>query len=235
MGRRLSLFSGCSLFLLALAILIPRSFAQDIFVTPVANAPFSAVVNIERSIVQRDGSVVALKNFREIGRDAKGRIHNELREPVPASSSKTPRLVGVHIFDPQTRVSTRIDARKKVFWTTVGSHPPSTEPPSMRYSAPPGESLPNEFVREEDLGMRDIEGVEAHGIRQIQTLPGDGDDKEIEVVDEYWYSADLRINLFIKHSDPRTGTKTMTVSQITRTEPDPAFFEVPEGYKQIGN
>jgi hypothetical protein len=234
MRRRLSLSSGCSLFFLAVAILTPRSSAQDIFVTPVANAPFSAVVNIERTIVQKDGSLVEIKNFREIGRDAKGRIHNEARMAVPASSTQTPQLWHVHIFDPQTRVSIQIDPRKKVFWTTVGNHPPATEPPSMRFSAPEGESLPNEFAREEDLGTRDFDGIEAHGIRQTQPLPADTEGKEIDVVDEYWYSADLRINLFIKHSDPRTGTKTMTVTQITRTEPDPAFFEVPEGYKQIG-
>jgi hypothetical protein len=34
----------------------------------------------------------------------------------------------------------------------------------------------------------------------------------------------------IKHSDPRKAMTTMTVAQVTRTEPDPAFFEVPEGY-----
>jgi len=141
----------------------------------------------------------------------------------------------VHLYDPQTRLSTEIDIRKKTFWTQVMNHPPSTEPPSMRFSAPEGEALPNEFVKEDDLGTRDIEGVEAHGIRQTQTLPADADGKQVEVVDEYWYSADLRINLFIKHSDPRTGTKTMTVNQISRTEPDPSFFEIPEGYKQIGN
>jgi len=26
----------------------------------------------------------------------------------------------------------------------------------------------------------------------------------------------------------------MTVAQVTRTEPDPAFFEVPEGYTHFG-
>jgi hypothetical protein len=38
----------------------------------------------------------------------------------------------------------------------------------------------------------------------------------------------------IKNSDPRKGTTTMTVAQVTRTEPDPALFEVPEGYTHFG-
>ena len=54
------------------------------------------------------------------------------------------------------------------------------------------------------------------------------------ITDEYWYSDDLRINLIIKHSDPRTGSVTMTVTQVIRTEPDSARFEIPDGYKPTG-
>jgi len=235
MRARLSLSLTSSFFLLAVAVLIPRSSAQDIFITPVANAPFSAVVNIERSIMKKDVSVVEIRNLREIGRDRQGRIHNESREAVPASSAQTPRLRHVHLYDPQTRLSTEIDPRNRIFWTRVVNHPPSAEPPSLRFSAPEGQAPPNEFVKEDDLGVREIEGVSAHGLRQTQTLPADTDGTAIEIVDEYWYSSELRINLLIKHSDPRTGTQTVTVGQITRTEPDPAFFEVPEGYTQRGN
>lgn len=206
--------------------------AQDIFVTPIANAPFSAVINVERAIINNDGSVIQLKNVRNIGRDSQGRIHNESREPVPASSTKTPQLLHIHLYDPQTRISTNIDPRKRAYWSVVLDHPPATEPPSLRFAAPEGQAPPNEFAKEEDLGIREIEGVSAHGIRQMQTIPADADGKEIVVTDEYWYSADLRMNLLIKHDDPRSGSKTMTVNEIRRTEPDPAFFEVPEGYKR---
>jgi hypothetical protein len=208
--------------------------AQDIFVTPVANAPFSAVINVERTIINNDGSVMQFKNVRHIGRDSQGRVHNESREPVPASSTKTPQLLHIHLYDPQTRISTDIDPGRHVYWTVVLNHPPATEPPSLRFSAPDGQAPPNEFAKEEDLGTREIEGVSAHGIRQTQSIPDSGG-KEIVVTDEYWYSADLRINLLIKHTDPRSGNKTMTVNEITRTEPDRAFFEVPEGYKRTGN
>jgi hypothetical protein len=229
------------LYALYLVVLLAIAFAsvfasgQDIFVTPVANAPFTAVVNIERSIINKDGSVIQLKNIRNIGRDSQGRIHNESRAPVPVSSTQTPQLLYIHLYDPQTRISTEILPGKKTFWTQVTNHPPSTEPPSIRFSAPEGQAPANDFAKEEDLGTREMEGVSAHGIRQTQTIPADANGKEIVITDEYWYSADLRINLLIKHSDPRSGSKTMTVSQITRTEPDPAFFEVPEGYDRRGN
>ena len=233
MSSRPFLPAVCSLLLLAFSSV--GVGAQDIFVTPVANAPFSAVINIERTIINADGSVVQLKNVRNIGRDSQGRIHNELRAPVPASSTKTPQLLRIHLYDPQTRISTYIDPIRHVYWTAVLDHPPATEPPSLRFAAPDGQAPPNEFAKEEDLGTHEMEGVSAHGIRQTQTIPADTGGKEIIVTDEYWYSADLRINLLIKHNDPRSGSKAMTVEKITRTEPDPALFEVPEGYKRTGN
>lgn len=211
------------------------AYAQDIFVTPVPNAPFSAVINIERTVINKDGSVLQFKNVRNIARDSQGRIHNESRVPVPASSTERPQVLQIHLYDPQTRISTQIDPSKQIFWTQVLNHPPATEPPSLRFSAPDGQAPPNEFAKEEDLGTREMDGVSAHGIRQTQIIPAEAGGKEIVITDEYWYSTDLRINLLVKHDDPRSGSKTMTVNQITRTEPDPAFFEVPEGYKRTGN
>jgi hypothetical protein len=231
MPTRLSL--SCSI-LLALAIPLPRASAQSFFMTPVPNAPFSGVVNIERTVVHKDGSVTHFKSTREVARDIRGRIHNELRALIPVSSTATPSLLNVHLYDPQTRISTEIDVQKRTFWTTTVSHPPSTEPPSIRFAAPDGNAPPSQFTQQEDLGIREIEGVPAHGIRQTQTVTDENDGKEVVITDEYWYSQDLRINLMIKHSDPRKGMSTLTVAQITRTEPDPALFEVPEGYTHPG-
>jgi len=110
-------------------------------------------------------------------------------------------------------------------------------PPAFLDASPTGDSLPqNEFTKKEDLGIRDIEGLSAHGVRESQTIPDEssGRNKEIVITDEYWYSDDLRINLKIKHSDPRTGTVTITVAQITRTEPDLVLFEIPDGYRKVG-
>lgn len=234
MRERSSLLFLSSLFLLALAASVPLASAQDgpdIFVTPVPNAPFSAVVVVERSVVRPDGQVGQFKTIREIGRDSQGRIHNERRALVPANSTKTPELIRIHLYDPATRTSAMLYPRKKIYWTATVNHPPSTVPPNMIYSAPPGSSASqNEFTREEDLGVREFDGVSAHGVRELQTIPTDNG-KDAVITDEYWYSDDLRINLMVKHSDPRSGSVTLTVSQLTRAEPDRAFFEIPENYK----
>jgi hypothetical protein len=226
--------SFSSLVLLAVAIATPAAAAQDIFVTPIPNAPFSGVVNVERSYVRPDGSIVNFKTMREIGRDSRGRIHNESRVLVPVSDTNPPLVVRIHLYDPQTRISTMLNPQEQTFWTVTVNHPPSTAPPGPLYGSASGQGLPpNEFTKEEDLGVRELEGLLAHGFRETQTIPAEngGTGKETVITDEYWYSNDLRINLMVKHSDPRTGTVTMTVAQVARTEPDPSVFEIPDGYK----
>jgi hypothetical protein len=232
--RSLCLLNAISgLVLLVAATTAP---AQDIFVTPTPGVPFSATINVERSMTQPDGSAISLKTIRNIGRDSGGRIHNESRALVPLLDTKEPQILSIHLYDPQTRISTMLDPQERTFRTQTVNRPPATVPPAF-LASPTADTLPqNEFTTKEDLGIRDIEGLPAHGVRQTQTIHAGSNEtnKEIVVTDEYWYSDDLRMNLMIKHSDPRTGTLTITVAQITRSEPDPALFEIPQSYRRVG-
>ena len=170
MPTRLSLTSVSCTVLLAVAISSTRASAQSFFMTPIPNVPFSGVVKIERTIVRKDGSVMQFRSTLEVARDTRGRIHNELRALIPVSNTDMPELLNIHLYDPQTRISTDINVRKRTFWTRTMNHPPATEPPSIRFAAPDGNAPPNEFTKQEDLGIREIEGVPAHGIRQTQTV-----------------------------------------------------------------
>jgi hypothetical protein len=227
-----------SFLILAISTTLSQAQARtDIFVTPVPNAPFTAVINVERSLVLRDGSTSHLKTIREIGRDSRGRIYNEGRALLSAVDTSTPQVIRVHLYDPQTRVTTMLNAQTRTYWTGTVDRPPETVPPTL-LSSPAGNSLPqNEFTKEEDLGSRQMEGLPVRGIRETQTIPAEssGTGKDVVVSDEFWYSDDLRINLLIRHSDPRTGSVTMTVTHVARTEPDPAHFEIPAGYTRAGS
>lgn len=221
--------------LLALASVDPTTLAQaqDIFVTPVPNAPFSATVEVQRSLVEPDEGAVQLKTIRQIARDNRGRIYNETRELLPITSSETPSIRRIRIYDPETRVSTTLDPRNKSYWTMVVNRPPSTVPPALAAS-PSGNALPaRAFSKKEDLGTIQMQGLPVHGVREIQNIPAasSGTGKEVTVTDEYWYSEDLRMNLQMKHNDPRMGSIAMTVTQISRHEPSSALFEIPQGYK----
>lgn len=238
MSSRLSLTLGLCLFF-TFAATVPAAQAQrgpDIFVTPIPNAPFTAIVQVERSIVHPDGTMTRMKTFRQIGRDGHGRIYNEMRILVSAETDQTPKIASIHLYDPQTRVSTMLNVLDKTFWTMTVNRPPATVPPGPLDATPAGNTLQqNEFTTKDDLGIKDFSGTSAHGVRTVQKIPVEGSSGTVVVTDEYWYSDDLRINLLIKHNDPRSGSATLTVVKIQRAEPDPAMFEIPQDYRRAAN
>lgn len=94
----------------------------------------------------------------------------------------------------------------------------------------------NKFdTRTEELGSRDFDGVSAEGTRRVTTIPEGaiGNERPIEVVYERWYSKELGLVVYSKHSDPRFGEQTYRVTNIVRSEPDPSLFSVPHGYRVL--
>jgi hypothetical protein len=145
--------------------------------------------------------------------------------------------MSIHLYDPQTRVSTMVYPQQKLFSAGMVNRPPETVPPSQLYASPAGNSLPlSQFTQEKDLGTHRLDGLPVHGVRETQTIPASqsGTGKTVVITDEYWYSDDLRINMVMKHDDPRTGSMTMTVTQVSQDEPDPGLFQIPEGFKEMG-
>lgn len=224
-------------FLLFLpAPLLRAQAARGIFVTPIPNLPFSATVTVERSVMQADGSFLQLTSTRQIARDTQGRIHNEFRPLVPASAGVTPPVTIVHLYDPQNRMNEYLYPARKAYQMMILNRPPATDTTDAFASPSAQNTPPSQYARQDDLGFRAIEGLQAHGVRITQTLPAQvsGTGAEVVVTDEYWYSEDLRINLETRHNDPRTGSVTQTVSQISRAEPSPQLFVVPADYRMAG-
>jgi hypothetical protein len=89
--------------------------------------------------------------------------------------------------------------------------------------------------KREDLGMQNMEGVNAQGTRNTHTIDiGDiGNDRPIQVVDERWYSPDLQLDVMNKHTDPRTGEQITRLVNIQRGEPDASLFQVPAAYRIV--
>ena len=87
-------------------------------------------------------------------------------------------------------------------------------------------------AKTEDLGTQVIQGVSAQGKRVTRAIPAgkEGNEKEIDIVTETWYSPDLQVVVMSKTSDPRFGDSMYQLNAITRTEPDPALFAVPSDY-----
>jgi hypothetical protein len=84
-----------------------------------------------------------------------------------------------------------------------------------------------------DLGTREMDGVKAEGKLRTYEIPAGevGNRNPIVVSHESWYSPDLQITLYTKHSDPRTGEQIYRVEGLKREEPAAALFTVPSDYK----
>ncbi len=203
-----------------------QTHVDGLFVTPVAGAPFSATVLIRSEQTMPDGTTVTKTTINLIGRDSRGRIRNERRNLVPESFHGTPRLLEVHIFDPQTRMNTFYDPMTRIARQRVLPEPPKA--PNLR-------SVSNPMMKVEDLESTNLDGYAATGLRRSTTIPAQvsGTGAPVTVVDEYWYSEDLHMNLLVVHTDPRSGVQTVALTGIKREEPPQSLFEVPEGYKIV--
>ncbi|MES2900511.1 MAG: hypothetical protein V4723_12345 [Pseudomonadota bacterium] len=96
-----------------------------------------------------------------------------------------------------------------------------------------GDSKWSRNVSNKDLGSKDIDGVKAQGKMRSYEIPAGeiGNKNPIIVSTETWYSPDLQVTVYSKHSDPRTGDRTYRLASLKREEPAPALFTVPSDYK----
>jgi hypothetical protein len=53
----------------------------------------------------------------------------------------------------------------------------------------------------------------------------------VPVIEEIWYSPELKIQVKSYTDDPRDGQFSMIVSDLNRTEQDPSLFLIPDDYK----
>ena len=210
-----------------------QTHVDGVFVTPVPNAPLTAVAEVQSTQVLDDGSSVSKKTFNRIARDSQGRIYNERRALVPESFDGEPPVISMHIYDPTTKLNTFLEvdtrlARQSVRLETAPTLALAQSRPSVVPVNRPG-------YQEQDLGTESMENVVVHGVRKIRTIPAtaSGTGKPIVVTDEYWYSEELHLNMLVKHDDPRTGQQTVAITQVNRSEPPPATFEIPGDYKIV--
>ncbi len=205
---------------------------QRIFVTPIPNQPFTATVAMERTGAE-GGSAAVLRSASTIARDAAGRIYSEFRPLAPASVSGTVPVQSILLYDPATRISSRLFPPRHTFAVSAVSRPPAADTPEP-FASPAADGYPqSQFVKTQDLGTRTIAGVEAHGVRETQTIPAEasGSGKDVVLTNEYWYSDELRINLSISHTDPRLGSTATVVTSLSRGSPAPELFGIPRDYQ----
>jgi hypothetical protein len=204
---------------------------------PVQNAPYSAEILTEVTHELADGNRIERKTTSTVARDNRGRTRREqqLAAIGPVLPDDDVRMIT--ISDPVARVSYSLDSVRKI---AIRSRPPGPmRPPGGRPAdvvmfnhriEPPEEHK----ARTEKLGMKEFEGVRAEGTRTVLTVPAGaiGNIRPIEVVNERWYSPELRVVVYSRRADPRFGETVYRLTNIIRAEPDPSLFQVPADYKK---
>jgi len=206
---------------------------QSIVIPPMPNAPFSLILQTEWVQTLSDGGTITLINERHIARDKTGRIFQERKMLTPKTQTQHSRITYIQISDPNAHVHYNcgmLDDRHICGESTFSETTSTVVNPMGPASGPLPNGMGNAI--REDLGENILEGVPTTGLRESVTYnPGIfGNDNPMTISREYWYAQKLGINLLSKRTDPRFGTQTFTVTNLTLGDPDPQLFKLPKGF-----
>ena len=207
---------------------------ESIFIPPKAGAPFSLTLSTEWSRPLGSGGTFTLVNERPIVRDSKGRIYQERWILVPKGGAIKSHMDVFQIADPEQHIWYNCFTATKVcnlyiyHMTTQDKFEPAIGSSGL---------LPNGdgFRQHEDLGLSSTQGVDTHGYRETVTVNTGvmGNDKPMISTREFWYSPHLAVNLISIVDNPQSGKQVFTVKELSTSEPEPSFFEVPADYKVV--
>jgi hypothetical protein len=227
--------------------------------SPVTGAPYSAQAVTESTQVLADGNRIVNTISAAVYRDSQGRERREQSLPnIGALTPQGAPMKNIFISDPVAGVNYSLDPNTKVaIKLPVMKAPPDLPPPPpgngqqmivrtlagpmaggigtagpnvMYFRAGSGANSPAPNI--EQLGSQVINGIAADGTRATITIPAGqiGNDKDLQIVDETWRSPELQVIVQSSHTDPRMGTTTYSLTNISRSEPSPAMFQVPSDY-----
>lgn len=200
----------------------------------VTNAPFSATVTTQITRTLSDGNKIDQTFTGTIARDSQGRTRRDMTLPgaVLASTTGGAAPHAVFINDPVAEVSYVLHPDSKIA-DQLPLRPFRRIRRALRNDLGVGgkEKFADQAVTV-DLGTQTINGVNAQGTRITRTIPAGqiGNEKPIIIVRESWYSPDLQTFVLRKVSDPLMGNTVFQLTDIQRSEPDAALFQVPSDY-----
>jgi hypothetical protein len=206
---------------------------------PVSNKPFSGVETRHMTQVLGDGTHVDRSDTSNFYRDAAGRMRSESPQRVliydavtkqvydlnPANktytkSAEDSTLVSIAVVNGGTYVRGRSG--------NISSRPTHVD---LGISAQAERSV---VTNTEELPPQFLSGAAVKGSRITSTIPPGtfGNDREVKIVNERWYSDDLQVLVKSTYSDPRFGTTTYELTNIVQGSPNPALFQVPGDYRE---
>ena len=206
---------------------------ESIYVPNLPHAPFTLSLHTEWIQTLRNGGTFTVVNARPIVRDSAGRIYMERWLLTPKGSDIRSEKTTIQIDDPVAHKFYNCFVRQKVCEIETSLFGLAVYDPSRLPSGPLKDGK-GTFLHE-DLGATSIAGLLVHTYRDTITLNTGvlGNDAPMATVREFSYSSELGFNLLSSLDSAQAGHQTFTVTDLNTNEPDPKFFQPPEGYKFI--
>ena len=212
-----------------------------------------------------------MKQIYSVAREHDGRVAMRLKSQHPGD----PTIISVTICDPVAGTTMHFaqcfdkdgapatggglprSCSEKVAKVLRSPHraldagPPFFPDPSMPLPPHIASSFASRGGETADLGTKIINGIQAHGYRNLTSGPShmDACKSPVEEVREWWISEEMALALsdvnttLSEHVDPKPSSTTTQVtcsfktsvqlSNIQHVEPAPELFEIPEGYKVV--
>jgi hypothetical protein len=206
----------------------------------VTGAPYSAVRVTESTQTLPNGNVITRQTSTNVYRDSMGRVRTETavtQRGTGSAETGQPSRTVITIHDPVAGVTHELNPQTKTDREVrLSMNRGRAAAQGGRGNAQPrtnaGGATTNPNVVRESLGMQTVNGVQATGTRVTRTIPAGqiGNAQAIQTVHETWMSPDLKVPVTVRSSDPRSRTTTTQLTNITRSEPDPALFQPPADY-----
>ncbi len=209
-----------------------RAVLESIVIPPIPNHPFSATLETEWIQYTGGGGTVTLVNERPVVRDSKGRIYQERWALVPKYGKVKSQKMVIQIADPNQHTLYSCAPYQHI--CELETYDPTHELAAAEPRKPiPNGTLVQDHLTIEDMGTRNIAGVDTVGRRETNTIDVGvmGNDQPLTATNETWHSQELAINLLSIRSGPMIGKQNFTITELSATEPDPELFKVPAGYE----
>lgn len=229
----------------------------------VKGKPYSADTTTETVQTLADGNHIVHRTVSKIYRDSDGRTRREQTFGNVDPEHPSPHEVKVFIDDPVNGTAFVLDPgsktvddlqRKRTFLFdrkiedeskgTIMKDNLDAQESGMRmmvkfrddHAGDPLAVVTSDEKREiakEDLGSRNIEGVDCTGTRLTITIPAGavGNEKPISIVRETWFAPVISAVVESTSDDPRYGKTTYQLKNVQLNEPSRSLFEAPAGFK----
>jgi hypothetical protein len=190
----------------------------------ITGEPFSGTLTEQSVQTLANGTQIQRQEQASVYRDSAGRVRIDSTFTRPTASGNE-TVTESTIWDPVAGYSYRLNPQKMTAVQFAIRQRTGTAQPRTTRPADP-------TLTRVSLGASVINGVNAEGTQETRMIPAGrvGNTQAIQTVRITRVSTDLKIPVQVTESDPRTGTRSMNLTNIVQSEPSSSLFMVPSGY-----